>query len=393
MTLTDDQYLGLMKLEKWWRKYNTQFIEICGAIGTGTAELLKYFIENTNLNPDEVVYLSYDQKQVLSLAYKKYHAFYINSFLYKYIRIVDFDSIHVINSKSRELSYEYKKSLRKNIDSRYKLIIVFDSSLLNYQTLKDLSSFGVPVILIRDPFLIPAPDSHLFLSEPNIILRDLSDIYSKNPIVYIARKMLHKAYIPSGSYGEVTILSRKQLNLYNLKANDMILTLQESLADDINKTYREKVLNQKSSVNVVNERLIAMESLYKRKITDANNKKVKVFLTAGIVGFISRINKHAPNTKYVVIDFRPEFYHEAFEEIILDRHNLNNIDAPSHQLKPDEIGKFKYAYALNVSLARLSHWDKVLLILDKETEYDEELESRMIYTAITRASRNLIIAT
>ena len=92
MMLTDSQYLGLAKLEKWWRKFNTQFIEIEGAIGSGCFDLVQEFIELVDLSQYEIAYLSYDQKEVLNLAYKKYHAFYINDFLYRYERIVDFNS-------------------------------------------------------------------------------------------------------------------------------------------------------------------------------------------------------------------------------------------------------------------------------------------------------------
>ena len=37
MMLTNDQYEGLSKLEKWYHKYSHQFIEISGVIGTAIA--------------------------------------------------------------------------------------------------------------------------------------------------------------------------------------------------------------------------------------------------------------------------------------------------------------------------------------------------------------------
>jgi hypothetical protein len=212
-SLTNDQYFGLSKLDKWYRKYQHQFIEISGVIGTGTWDLVQQFIELTDLDEREVMYLSYNQKQVLDLAFKKYHAYYINGIIYKYIRIVDFDTIPVVNRNSRELKYEWKKEVRSKIDSKYKLIVVFDSVLLNHQTVRDLSLFGLPIILIRDPMLLPAPDTYTFLRDANIELHDVHPEYAKSPIVYFAHKILNRERLNPGNYDTVSVVPKKQMNL------------------------------------------------------------------------------------------------------------------------------------------------------------------------------------
>ena len=62
-TLTNDQYEALSILQKWYRKYQHQFIDIAGVIGTGTWDLVQKFIDLEDLDMREVMYLSYDQKQ------------------------------------------------------------------------------------------------------------------------------------------------------------------------------------------------------------------------------------------------------------------------------------------------------------------------------------------
>ena len=86
MDLTNDMYEGLSKLEKWYRKRNHQFIDISGVIGTGSWQMVQDMIDRSDLDPREVMYLSYNQKQVIELASKRYHAYYINGIIYKYIR-------------------------------------------------------------------------------------------------------------------------------------------------------------------------------------------------------------------------------------------------------------------------------------------------------------------
>ena len=206
MNLTNDQYYALSKLDKWYRKYQHQFIEMSGVIGTGTWDLVQCFLDSTNLDSREIMYLSYNQKQVLDLAFKKYHAYFINGILYNYVRIVDFDTIPVVNNKSREMKYEWKKELKKKIDPRYKLIVVFDSVLLNHQTIKDISSFGLPVILIRDPMMSPSPDTYTFMRDANIELMDIHPTYAKSPIIHFAHKILNRERLIAGNYDTVSVV-------------------------------------------------------------------------------------------------------------------------------------------------------------------------------------------
>lgn len=389
MVLTNDQYYGLSRLDKWYRKYQHQFIEVSGVIGTGTWDLVQTFISNEEFDPRDVMYLSYNQKQVIELAAKRYHAYYINRIIYSYSRIVDFDSIPVINPKSNELVYQWKKDIRKKLPDKYKLIVVLDSILLNEQTIRDLGSFGVPVILIRDPMLLPAPDTYTFLRDPNIVLREPCPQYIRNPITYFAHRVLNGERLVPGNYDNVSVIPKRQMNLYNLKSPDMNITISETIRNNVNMTYRSKILKQKSEFNVVNERVIVMNDMYAHKIVNSDEKKIKVYLTRGTVGSFSKINKHAATTRYVPVEFKPEFYFESFDDLYVDRHYLNGINVPSRQIVPDEIFKVEYAYALTPSLARLSHWDKVTLIVDSNEYDDTELQSRLLYTAITRAKRSI----
>jgi len=391
MNITMDQYLGLTHLEQWYRKYNHQFIEISGVIGTGVWQIVQRFIDDFGFDPREIMYLSYDQKQVLELAAKRYHAYYLNGIIYKYHRVVNLDSLPVINPNSNEIEYTWKKEVRKKIDEKYKLIIVFDSVLMNHETLRDLGSFGLPVILIRDPALIPSPDSFTYIREPNIILNELNADLIRNPIVYFANKVLRGDRIDLGNYDTVSVVPRKQLNLYNLKSSEMVITLSDELSKTMNTIYREKVMHLKDTKNIAGERVIVMNNMYAHKLVNEDEKKIKVYLTKGTVGTISKCNKHAEITRFVPIDFKTEFYHEPFTELMMDRHYLNGVMTPSRQQKPDEYIELQYAYALSTSLSRLSHWDKVTVIADNNEEYDEETQRRLLYNAISRAKRSMTL--
>ena len=392
MTLTNDMYFALPKIEKWYEKSIRQIIEISGVVGTGTWQLVQCFIQNIGFDPREIVYLSYDQKQVIEMAAKRYHAYYITGFMYKYTKVYNFDSIPVINSQSTKVEYKWEKKLRKKIDPKYKLIIVFDSVLMNEEVLYDLCTFGLPIILIRDPMMIPAPDTYTFLRDPNITLNELHPDLMKNPIVYFANRIINGQKLVIGNYDIVSIVSRKNMNLYNLKTAEMILTLSEQTADAVNHIYREKVLKLKDTTTKIGERIIIMDDHYTEKIVNPDEKNIKLYLTKGLIGTINKCNRHAESTRYIPFDFITDFYYEPFVELYLDRYYLNNItNDRSRQEIPDEYVKCKYAYALPITLARLSHWDKVTLINDNDDNIDEEIRRKMLYNGVVKARETLTL--
>ena len=123
----------------------------------------------------------------------------------------------------------------------------------------------------------------------------------------------------------------------------MILTMNSTMSNYFNKMFREKVLRAPAGVTLLNERLIVTENLYDHKLVNPDEKNIKIYLSQGVVGFVSKINRHAPGTRYVPITFRPDFYHESFEDLYLDRHYLNGVNTPSRQQLPEDILKTQYA--------------------------------------------------
>lgn len=391
MTITNDQYYGLAKLERWYEKFNHQIIEISGVIGTGVLETVQQFIDNIGFDPREIMYLSYDQKQVVEMAAKKYHAYYINGIIYNYIRMVNFDSLPVINSRSNKVEYVWQKKVRKKIDPKYKLIIVFDSILINEVTLDDLCTFGLPIILIRDPMLVPSPDTYTYTRDPNIKLTELNPELAKDPIVYFAHKILNGEKLVTGSYDRVSVVSRKQMNLYNIRSSEMNITMTESMRKEINNVYRSKILKAKGTTNYVGERVIVMESRFADRLVNEDEKKIKIYLHKGLVGTLSKCNKHAEVTKYVPVEFLPEFYFEPFTDLYMDRNYLNGVETPSRQMIPDNILRVQYAYALSPYTSRLSHWDKITMTTEMNEFEDPDLQKRLLYTGITRAKQSATI--
>jgi hypothetical protein len=391
MKFTDDQYLGFDKLSKWYQRGERQFITVSGVVGTGVWELIQEFINHSELDQREVMYLSYDQKEVLELAFRSYHAYYTDSVIYRYIRVVDIDSMPIINPQSTATKVQWKKEKRSKVDSKYKLIVILDAGLLTKRVISDLSELGLPVILLTDPMLIPVLNGYTFARDPNILLSDINETIGSPPLNHFALMSIFGNRPKYGNYDNVTVVSMKQLNLYNLKSSDMNITMTDELRHEINMAYRDKVRNQRNDINTVGERLIAVTNLYGEKLVNRDNKKVKLYLRRGLVGTINRINKHQPVARYVPCDFKPDGYFDTFDGLYLDRYYLNYLNPiDSKQAHPENPFECEYAYALSSPLSRINHWDKVTVIVEDMAD-DQELHARLLYTAITRARVSLTL--
>lgn len=392
MVFTNDQYEGLSKLNKWYDKYNHQCIKLCNFIGTGAWELIQSFISASDLQPYEVAYLSYDQRHVMDLALYQYHAYYINRFIYNYIRITNLDTLPVFSNDPRAVSeYHWEKSIKKKIAKKYKLLVVFDATLMDEKTLDDLMSFNIPIILVYDPILLPNIDSPIYNTKPNIILKEINNAYVGNPLVLFAYRILSGERLKVGSYDNVNVVSQKNMNVYNLKSSNMNLTISNTLMNETNAMYRNIIQKNKTGTNRLGDRLILTKDLYDKELVNNKEKRIRLYMTKGLVGKITKLNRHVQRTKYLPIEFTTDFYKTPFTEIVMDRHYLNKIEFTNRQLVPEDIAYFDYAFSLSVEKARIGYWDKVTLLADENEYNNEELQKRLMYTAINKTKYNLTI--
>ena len=76
MLETTEQFYAADMLEMWYREYKHQVIDLCGMYGTGKKEIIEDFIDRIGFEEYQVMYLSYNQADVIDLALNQYHAYY-----------------------------------------------------------------------------------------------------------------------------------------------------------------------------------------------------------------------------------------------------------------------------------------------------------------------------
>ena len=391
VSYTTDQYQAINQLEHWYRKYQHSFFELVGPIYTGLWQVVQVFLDWIGFDPREVMYLGYNQKQVLELASKRYHAYYLPGFLYRYSREVNFDSLPLFSQTPTEVEFQWVKDTRKKIDRRYRIIIVLDAGLMSEDTLRDVSSFGLPVLLLRDPFLLPAANSYLYEREGNAILTEPVPDLIQNPIYFMAYQILQGTKLTVGSYENVQVIHRNTLQFHNLRNSSMNLVMCEETRKSLTEFYRERIYRERANVIWPNERVFVESNQYQSILVNPDEKHVKVYLMHGLTGTLSKVNRHQPITRYVRCEFSPDCYHEPFQELYMDRNSLNRPPVLSRQMIPEEVISFEFAYALTPQKARVNHWEHVLVFLEEDESWSPTLKRMMWYTAATRATRSLTL--
>lgn len=387
--MTTDQYYALGEMRRWYDRGRKQIFELSGHCGSGLMKVVNAFLSIEEFKPYEICYLSYDQKTVMQYAANRCHCYYLPAKIYKWYKWTNFDTIDFLNPFAKTES-EWVRKPRTKLDASYKIMIVLDSLLLNKDAIEQLVGFGLPILLLRDPCLTPSVDSFCFGKNPTVSLEKLDNAAIRDPIVYFAMKVLSGTKLSPGSYDNVHVVRKRDLNLYNLKSSNMVITLSEDMSDDVNNLYRNRVKHYNETTRP-GERVICMTDAYDYKMKNNEESRLKCYLRSGVVGYLTKCSYHAINTKYVPVEFTPDFWPDPFKDIIMDRSLMISPKRWRMQLEPDESILFRYAYALPVQLARISNWDRCTVISETPVEFMSKESRSLLYTAITRCNKRLTL--
>lgn len=388
MLETSEQFSAVDKLEQWYRDYNHQVIDLCGAIGTGKLEIVKDFIDRIGFKEFQVMYVSKNQSTVINLAQKQKHAYYLDSVLYEFYKETDFETLRSVNPLSNQLEFKWIRKKNKKINKSYRIIIVLDAELCSIKKIKHLMEFKVPILLVSDPIAIGSPNTYLKMHEPNILITDVTPLNQKNPLVHFIHKIIALETIPYGNFKSITVLKKSDANVYNFKFSDMIIVENEESAKSINKLYRENIMKFKTRINHVGERLILAEDSH-QFLENKTENNIKFFLDKFITGTITRIDYHSLNRKFISISFKPDSYTDEFTDIWLDRFFLNDFENRSIQFNFPIPLKFNFGYAIPVLAAQYGYWNDVTII---EEPYDDwTYHSRVLYTSMKSAKKSVIL--
>lgn len=331
------------------------------------------------------------------------------------------------------------------MDPRVKLIIVDEASMLPFKLYEDLKLLKIPILCVGDGFQLPSIDMGTnLLDTPDYTLSEITRQALDNSIIRLSMLVRNGGNIPYGDYGDnVQVISKRGLcakDYIEIMNNyDQLLVGTNRSRLYYNTLYRQHLLGEhydNNSLPCVSEKIIVTQNNWDFNIDYSGEYS----LFNGLIGTVAEVE--STNMKEIdKIKLNIEFGKRKFitDWFIYDtgifRESLNNkirnpyftngekalsdedgnyviqkdksdynqlsmserkeyvnlmINAEDEMLK---VNQLDYAYAISVHKFQGSEADNICVI-DESYVFDREgtdNKNRWLYTAITRASKFLLL--
>lgn len=389
--LNDQQEECVKKAIKWYRKLDSkQTFEVSGPAGSGKTTMVKAFISELGISMEDVLFVAYVGKAALQLTRSGVNGRTIHSTFYdiKQTPVLDENGKMVIKNGRVITRPEFikKEELPKNI----KLIVIDEGPMVNENFGLDIESFGIPVFVLGDlQQLPPVIGQTHYLIRPDYILTKVMRQREGDPIIYLSQLAARGEKIPYGKYGPKCFVIPKHMVTDQMMIEaDMILSPTNSARATINRYMREEIFKIDSELPLKGEKLICRKNNWHRIL---NNN---LCLVNGMLGYVDDAFKESFNGKTLDINFRPEFDSNAlFRNVKMDYKGLmrsvQEING-KYEKGYSMHDMFEFGYAITVHLSQGSQSPNVLFMGDRFGS--REMQCKLDYTGITRASEGLIFA-
>ena len=380
MKLNEQQAQAIEALRKWWYNGNKQVFQISGAAGTGKTTLIRYLINEIKLEHDEVLFTAFVGKATLAMTRNGLNAKTLHSAICycKDEPVLD-ENGNVVTEYNRRVTKRVFTRRRK-IDPRIRLIVVDEGSMVPAKMADWLLKFKVPIIVLGDlNQLPPVIGDSFFLKEPDVVLTQIMRQSSESPIPYFAQNVLQngtKCLSPGLQIGnKINVLSKADITPELLKDYDVIICGTNKTRNNLNTYIRERIYGRTQEYPVIGDKLICRENDWTFSVDD-------VYLINGLIGYVTDIDLESISDYTMKIDFKPEFMHNEFKNVTLDRIYMG-LSPNDKRFYRSNYHKFEYGYAITCHLSQGSQYNRVLVF--NESFGTAEERRKWLYTAVTRA--------
>jgi len=389
LDLSPDQASALATLLTWLEKPTSPFLSLGGYAGTGKTTLVSILRQELlRTKPDlSVAFCAYTGRasQVLRGYLEEREALgpadscgTIHALLYS----PEFDD------GGRLLYWKRSKTVKAD------LIIVDEASMVTQAIWLDLLGCNKPIIAIGDHGQLPPIEGSFNLMEkPDLTLERIHRQAEKNPIIRLAQQARLEGKIDPGIYGKhIRKLSHStdepgEINdlvdelLSDVRDETLVLCGRNKTRVGLNQAIRQKA-GREGAEPEAGEKVVCLKNIYDRARMPIYN---------GMTGIIEHIVPDGEHWYDASITFPEEGRFFEGRVCRTQFHNPSLVDGiPGIPVK--EVGnRFDFGYALTVHKAQGSQADTVVLFEERFIKSDENQWKRWLYTAVTRARKNLYI--
>lgn len=377
MELTRDQENALKIAVKRY-KDKEAYTVIAGYAGTGKTTLVKFIIEALDIPEDKVVYIAYTGRASLVLKNKGCeNAITAHKLLY--------------HAKEKpDGTYEFKP--KRQLDMNYDLIVLDEASMLPDDMWELLLTHRVHVLALGDIGQLPAIEGDSgILEHPHAVLNEVVRQALESPIIRLSMDIRRGKWLEYGGPKECRIMTPEQVTDGLLIGADQVIcgknVTRHCLNEQIRKIkfqdeYKPEPMNGDKIVCLQNQWMVLgsnMEPLVNGMLGEVTNitfSDSKLYKPKMVADFIS---DNDGLYGQIPMDYK----------IFTEKESTINKDNWKNYPKNQRAYEFDYGYAITCHKSQGSEFDKVIVY--DEWLGDREQHQRWLYTAVTRASKMLVI--
>ncbi len=383
--LSGDQKAALKHVLEWFDNDRThmQYVTLGGYAGTGKTTLIAVIRkELAKRDPGlKVGFVSFTGKAARVLQskiregdgqYRQDTVSTIHALIYT----------PVVNEKEEVIGWKKKDEIESN------LIIVDEASMVDLGIWEHLVSYGVPLIVVGDHGQLPPIKGEFSLMQsPNIRLEEIHRQAREDPIISLSIEARTSGFIAPGKYSryvrkyspedpETAEVMEEMLSNYT--SDTLILCGYNKTRKHLN-TYIRNALGFDDSHPMVGDRVICLR----------NNHRSRIY--NGMLGTIRRIAVSSARSYEVDIDVDGQ--RETYTGIISSEQFGQDtaLNFTQNRALYHGMDLFDFGYALTVHKAQGSQAKKVMLFEERFARMTDDQWRRWLYTAVTRAERELYI--
>lgn len=386
--LTDEQEYIIEQAVKWYYHSSSNLFEFTGSAGTGKSVVLNAIVNRLGLTLQDIAPMSYIGASAIVMRRKGlYNARTIHSWLYHPVerKRKDVNGKDVINKYFNLPEYEIGFAPKPLSD--VKLIVIDEAGTVPYELKQEIDSRGIKTIACGDANQLPPPMSKPgYLIGGNIYrLTKIMRQAGNSPIIYLASRASKGLPIHNGTYGNVLVIDRGELNANMLKNSEILLCGTNKTRDAYNNIIRPiKIGVRNTNVPAYGDLLICRKNNWQVEadgINLANGLIGTVINQPDVSGYASRTFK---------IDFLPLGSTVPFINLKCDYQYFNSSLEQRNFLKNAkfQVGeKFEFAYAITTHISQGSQFSNGIYV---EEHLNRNINNKLNYTAITRFVHSMI---
>lgn len=384
MELSSDQQDVYKKLEAW-AKNPEGVMTLGGYAGTGKTTLLGKLITETS----DVTFAAaaFTGKAANVLASKVGSAPNVKSV----------STIHKLIYNANELMgrYVFERKAAYDIRAGIDVLVLDEASMISDELFEEIQHVGLPILAIGDHGQLPPIDgTSTLMAKPKLRLETIHRQAEGNPIIALSKTIRERGRIPVPPPKGIRHLSWGGfVEEYRDVAS---VSSMEEMLDTVVLTYRNQT---RCEINTIarQSRFPGLEAPVVGDVVISLRNKDQVF--NGMRGVLKAIQKTGAHHDALTVDFpfeqskvtiqalRAQF---GREKTISTVDELKAAKVPIKKLS-DVGALFDYGYAMTVHKAQGSGFKRVYLIKEKPLKADEDTYKRWLYTAVTRASEELVV--